>query len=51
MDLALMNSACILYAANKVDTLAEGVDLSRELIESGAALKQLDNIIKYSNNH
>lgn len=50
MDLALMNSACILYAANKVNSLKEGVDVSYDIIQSGAALKQLDNIVKYSNN-
>ncbi|OED30514.1 anthranilate phosphoribosyltransferase [Methanosphaera sp. WGK6] len=49
MDLCLMNSASILYLTEKVDSLKEGVKLSRKLIEDGTAKKQLEKIIKYSN--
>ncbi|RAP52221.1 MAG: anthranilate phosphoribosyltransferase [Methanosphaera sp. rholeuAM130] len=49
MDLCLMNSAAILYVADKVSSLKEGVDLSKEVIEKSLAKKQLENIIKYSN--
>lgn len=48
MDLCLMNSASILYLTNKVDSFKEGVELSKELIESGKARKQLDKIIECS---
>lgn len=49
LDLCLMNSASILYLTEKVDSLKEGVQLSRRLIEDGTAKKQLEKIIKYSN--
>ncbi|AWX33496.1 anthranilate phosphoribosyltransferase [Methanosphaera sp. BMS] len=49
MDLCLMNSAAILYVANKVSSLKEGVELSREVIEKSIAKKQLEKIIRYSN--
>ncbi len=49
MDLCLMNSAAILYVANKVDSLKEGVELSRTVIENSTAKRQLQKIIKYSN--
>lgn len=49
LDLCLMNSACILYLTEKVDSLEEGVELSRKIVEDGTARKQLDKIIKISN--
>lgn len=49
MDLCLMNSASILYVSNKVQSLKEGVELSRKVIETGRAKEQLQDIIKYSN--
>lgn len=49
MNLSLMNSAGILYVADKVSSLKEGVEVSRRAIEKGNARKQLNNIIKYSN--
>lgn len=48
MDLCLMNSASMLYIAKKVDSLAEGVDVSRNLIQEGLAKDQLTKIIEYS---
>lgn len=48
MDLCLINSASILYVVNKVNTLKEGVELSRRVIESGKAYQQLQKIIEYS---
>ncbi len=49
MNLALINAASILYVTDKVDSLKEGVVMAREAIESGLALEQLNNIVKYSN--
>lgn len=49
MDLALMNAAAILYVADKVDSLKEGVSVARRCIEDGSAQKQLELIVKYSN--
>lgn len=49
MNLSLMNSAAILFVANKVSSLEEGVEVSRNAVEKGIAKKQLESIIKYSN--
>lgn len=48
MNLSLMNSASILYVADKVKTLEEGVERSRKAIEDGLVKKQLSEIIRYS---
>jgi len=48
MNLSLMNSASILYVADKVKTLKEGVECSRKAIEDGLVKKQLSEIIRYS---
>lgn len=48
MNLSLMNSASILYVADKVKTLEEGVECSRKAIEDGLVKKQLSEIIRYS---
>lgn len=48
MDLCLINAASILYVVNKVNTLKEGVELSRNVIESGKAYQQLQKIIEFS---
>ena len=48
MNLSLMNSASILYVADKVSSLEEGVECSRNAIENGLVSEQLNQIIKYS---
>ena len=48
MNLSLMNSASILYVADKVKTLEDGVECSRKAIEEGLVKKQLSEIIRYS---
>lgn len=48
MNLSLMNSASILYVADKVNSLEEGVERSRKAIENGLVSEQLNKIIKYS---
>ncbi len=45
----LMNAGAALYIAGKAETLAEGIKLAAELIDSGKALETLENVIKYSN--
>lgn len=49
LDLALINSSAMLYVADKVKNLKEGVELSKELVANGKAKEQLNKIIKYSN--
>ena len=45
----LLNSAAGLYSAGKVDSLREGVELAKEVIDSGKALKQLEKFIEITN--
>jgi len=47
-DIVLLNSAAALVAADKVATLAEGVTLAAQAIDSGAAGEKLDRFIEVS---
>lgn len=49
LDTVLLNAGAGLYSAGKTETLAEGVELAREIIASGAAYKKLEELIKASN--
>lgn len=48
-DIVLLNSALALYVAKKVPTIASGVDLAREVIESGRVLEKFNTFIKATN--
>ena len=48
-DIVLLNAGAAIYAANLTDSLAEGVEKAREMIESGAALEKFDLLVTYSN--
>ena len=45
----LLNSAAGMYVAGKVESLREGVELAAEIIDSGRALKQLEDFIEFTN--
>ena len=47
-DIVLFNAACAIYAANRADTIAEGISLAKESIDSLAALKKLELLKEYS---
>jgi anthranilate phosphoribosyltransferase len=47
-DIVLLNAGCAIYAANKTDTLARGIKLAQESIDSKAALKKLELLKEYS---
>lgn len=49
-DAVLLNSGAALYLAEKVNNIHEGVELAREIIDTGEAKKQLNEFIKLSNN-
>ena len=49
-DAVLLNSGAALYLAEKVNNIHEGVELAREIIDTGKAKKQLNEFIKLSNN-
>jgi len=48
-DAVLLNAGASLYIAQKVPTMAEGVELAKNLIDSGAAYKTLERFIEVSN--
>ena len=45
----LMNAGAALYVAGKADSIAEGIKLAAELIDSKQALAKLEEFIKCSN--
>ncbi len=47
-DIVLLNAGCAIYAADKADTIASGIVLAQRSIDSGAALKKLELLKKYS---
>jgi anthranilate phosphoribosyltransferase len=47
-DIVLFNSACAIYAANKTDTIAKGIELAKRSIDSGAAMEKLKLLKEYS---
>lgn len=48
LDMVLLNSGAALFAAGKVETLKDGVDLARTVIDSGAALDKLNQLVAFS---
>jgi anthranilate synthase/phosphoribosyltransferase len=47
-DITLLNAAAALVVGGLVDDMADGVELARQIIDSGAALAKLDALIHYS---
>lgn len=47
-DVVVLNSAAALVAAFQADTLQEGVILAQEMIDSGGALRKLNQLIEYT---
>jgi len=47
-DIVVLNSAAAYYLDEKVSTLAEGVKLAREIIDSGKAAEKLEHLIAVS---
>ncbi|MEW6644444.1 MAG: anthranilate phosphoribosyltransferase [Pseudomonadota bacterium] len=48
-DVALLNAAATLVVAGRANTLAEGVALGKQSLDSGAALRKLEHLIAVSN--
>jgi len=47
-NIVVLNAAAALKAADKVDSIEAGIKLAKESIDSGAAEKKLDELIKFS---
>lgn len=48
-DIVLMNAGAGLFIGGKADSIEDGVKLAAELIESGAALQKVDDMVRVSN--
>ncbi len=48
-DVVLLNAAAVFVAAEKVSNLRDGVEMARESIDSGRAMKKLEELIRFSN--
>ena len=48
-DVVVMNAAAGLLAGDRVQTLSGGVTIAEEMIDSGRALRKLEQLIDYSN--
>ena len=48
-DIVLLNTGACLYIAGKVDTIAEGVALAAQTIDSGAAVRKLNALVQATN--
>ena len=46
LDLCLVNTAAIFFIAGKADTLEDGVNIARNSVKSGSAMKKLLNLLK-----
>ena len=47
-DIVIFNSGAALYAANVADTIAAGLAMARDAIESGAAKARLERLVELS---
>jgi anthranilate phosphoribosyltransferase len=48
-DIVLLNSGAAIYAANLTNSLEDGVEKARLMIENGAALEKFEQLATYSN--
>ncbi len=49
-EAVLINAAAVFVAAGQADHLAEGIEIAQEVIDSGQALKKLNELIHFSQN-
>ncbi|MBM4278376.1 MAG: anthranilate phosphoribosyltransferase [Deltaproteobacteria bacterium] len=48
-DVVLLNAAAVFVASEKVSNLREGIEMARETIDSGRAMKKLEELIQFTN--
>lgn len=48
-NIVLLNAGCALYIAGKTETIADGIRLAAEQIDSGRALEKLNELIAFTN--
>ena len=47
--MAILNSAVCLYIAGKTASIKEGLERASDLVDSGAALDTLNELVKFTN--
>jgi len=47
-DVVLMNAAAALVAGDKTDTLSQGMELAKEILDSGQALSKMKQLVEFS---
>lgn len=50
-DIVLFNAGCALYVTGKAETIAGGIKLAKESVDSGKALRKLEELIEFTNNN
>lgn len=48
-DVILLNAAAVFMAAEKVSNLRDGIEIAKESIDSGRAMKKLEELIQFTN--
>ncbi len=48
-NIVLLNAGCALYVTGKADTVSAGIKLAEDSIDSGKALKKLNELIEFTN--
>lgn len=48
-DIVLLNSGCAIYTADKAKSIREGIELARQSIDSGSALRKLEELKRATN--
>ncbi len=48
-DIVLLNSGVVLYLSGKAQSIEDGIELARNTIDSGKAMRQLENLIAATN--
>ena len=49
LDIAILNAALLIYITRKTANIKDGVELARKAVDSGNALKILNDFIELSN--
>jgi anthranilate phosphoribosyltransferase len=49
-DIVIFNAGCAIYTADKAKTIRQGIELAKESIDSGRALKKLEELRELTNN-
>ena len=48
MDITLLNAGAAIYIGGKAESITKGVEIARESIKSGAALKKLNDLVEFT---